>query len=340
MRISCTWTFPPMRIRWPRRRGWHACPASSTPNPMDGCSACSARTTRCTPTNGTCRRSAWSARGTSTAVRRASIIVAVIDTGVAYKDEGEVAEAPEFEGGAVRQPVRLRLGRSGAHRSRRARHAHQRHDRPGHQQQRRPGRHGVQRLDHADQGDLHRLGRRARRAVPVRRVHGRARDPLRSRQRRQGHQPQHRFISAEHGHARRDGVRHRQGRVHRDRRRQRCRNRQPADLPRRVRERDGRCDSGRGGRLQPEARLLLERQRLRRDCGTWRRHQRRPERRRLRGRHPAADARSRRGQRGRVQPVHLLLRRGHLDGDGARERSGSVAHGPGDQDARKRSRRR
>ena len=54
-----------------------------------------------------------------------------------------------------------------AARSRRPRHARQRHDRTADQQQRRHGRRGLQREDHAGQGDRQHVGRHLRRAEPA-----------------------------------------------------------------------------------------------------------------------------------------------------------------------------
>ena len=79
-----------------------------------------------------------------------------------------------------------------------------------------------------------------------------------------------------------DGIRHRQGRLPRDRSRERWRCGQPANLSGGVREGHGRRDGRRRGGFQPGTFVLLERQRLRRDCGPGRRQQRGSEQRRVR----------------------------------------------------------
>ena len=95
--------------------------------------------------------------------------------------QGRVCAGARAQRRTLRQPLRLRLGRCGAVRFQWARDAHRGNDCPGHQQ--RPGhrRDVVQRLDHAHQGHLHGVGRRVRRPVPVRRIDGGTRHPLRSR---------------------------------------------------------------------------------------------------------------------------------------------------------------
>ena len=161
-----------------------------------------------------------------------------------------------------RLAARLHLGRrecDPADRSRRPRHACQRHDRSAHQQRHRLGRRGVQREADAGEGHRHGVGRHLRLAELRHRRYGRARHPLRGGQRRQGHQHEHRPERPERaGRGGRDQVRGGEGRLHRDRRRQRVRGRQPdGGLCRDCESREGRR-VGRRRRSAARASVLLE----------------------------------------------------------------------------------
>ena len=213
-----------------------------------------------------------------------AVIVAVLDGGLAYDTAtyqynaravsvgtrrypalGRVDDSLRRGAGAdrpqpLRRAARLHLGRRRPGRSRRPRHARRRHHRPAHEQRHRRRRHGVQRPAHAGQGDRRRLGlhlRRAERGDDVGRGGG---HPLRRRQRRQGHQHEHRLRGERSAAGDRGGaaLRRRQGRVRDGLRGQRLRGRQPGGAAGRDRRADGRRDLGRRGRPQPQSRPLFE----------------------------------------------------------------------------------
>ena len=157
----------------------------------------------------------------------------------------------------------------------------------------------LQRQDHAAQGAVGArlgLGRRHRR-----------RDPLRRRQRREGHQHDARRCRSRRGAEEGRRVRARQGRHRRVRRRQR----EPRQgrLSGRVSGRDrGRGDAERRG-----DHVLLELRQGHRHRGAGRQHARRPERRRHARRRPAEHDRDRRPDARTTTCVH-----GHVDGVAAR----------------------
>ena len=62
------------------------------------------RTIRSTSTNGTSTGSTWSARGTSTAEAIPALTVAVIDSGLAYIDQGAFRQAPDLAGATFVAP--------------------------------------------------------------------------------------------------------------------------------------------------------------------------------------------------------------------------------------------
>ena len=110
------------------------------------------------------------------------VVVAVLDTGVAYRDWGRFRISPDFRGTRFVAPVRLRqaqplpVGPVGP------RDVRRRRDRRADQQPGRSHRAGVRRLDHAGAGpERERRGRR---------VDDRRRDPLCGQARRQGDQPE------------------------------------------------------------------------------------------------------------------------------------------------------
>ena len=81
-------------IRKPPPRRSRRAPTSSTRRPTTSPCPTSGRTIRSTPISGTCRRCSSNRPGTSTPARPASIIVAVLDTGVAFDNAIFEFDAP------------------------------------------------------------------------------------------------------------------------------------------------------------------------------------------------------------------------------------------------------
>ena len=74
----------PIPSEWPA--SWPSSRTSSTRRRDTAITRCSAPTIRSTPASGTFRRSTWSGPGTSTPAAGADVIVAVLDSGVAFRD--------------------------------------------------------------------------------------------------------------------------------------------------------------------------------------------------------------------------------------------------------------
>ncbi len=229
-----------------------------------------------------------------------SVVVAVLDSGVAYRDAIVRYNATPFRleqngpvypalgivevpfasrsgprsRNALRRAARLRLGRRPAARSRWPWHPCRRHHRPGHQQRHRRRRHGVQRAHHAGQGHRRGVGLHLRQPQLRQRRHGRAGHPLRRRQRRPRHQHEHRTRARRRGAGRRSrrALRRVEGRLRGHRRRQRRRAARtgptaPPTSPPRI---DGAVAVARG-RSRARPRLLLDERPLRGDLGAGRR---------------------------------------------------------------------
>ncbi len=121
------------------------------------------------------------------------VVVAVIDSGVAYTSEPGYAQATDLAGTTFLPGLRLHLGRRQAPRLRGARHPRHRDDRAVHQQQPRRCRHRVQRRRHSGEGGQRHHRRDLRGAERRRCRHGVPGDPLRGGTRREGDQPEPRI---------------------------------------------------------------------------------------------------------------------------------------------------
>ena len=110
------------------------------------------------------------------------VVIAVLDTGVAYRDWKQFPSFARLRPHALRLPLRLRGQQQVSARPQRPRHVRRRDPRRVDQQRHRAHRTGLRRLDHARP--------RARRRRQGRRGHDRARHPLRGHPWRPGHQPQ------------------------------------------------------------------------------------------------------------------------------------------------------
>ena len=96
------------------------------------------------------------------------VIVAVLDTGVAYEDHKKFQLLPDLKGIDVRQALRLRRQHHPRQRRPRPRLARDRHDRAGHEQRHRRRRRRAQRQDHAAQGARRPAARARSAASPTR----------------------------------------------------------------------------------------------------------------------------------------------------------------------------
>ena len=148
--------------------------------------------------------------------------------------------------------------------------------------------------------------------------------PLCGRPRRQRHQHEPRIPGRGRARARRHRLRRRQGRGRGRRGRQQRKRGQPRVLARGLRAVNRRADCGGRRRLQLQSRPVLEQQRVRRGGSAGREPRRGRRRRRLPGWRASGDARSRSGRPRHLQSVRLHLLRGHLDGRAARVGPGSA----------------
>ncbi len=203
-----------------RRAAVERCrPTSTTRRHATASGRCWCPTIRSTRGSGTTPRSTWSAPGTSIPERRrrspwrcstaawptaakccrfnASFSFRIDEGGPVFPALG-AGRRPVCRGArpgrrrSLRRAARLHLGRQRPGRHRRPRHARRGHHRPADEQPRRRRRHGLQRQDHAGQGDRLGVGLRLRQPLLRHRRRGRARHPLRGRQRREGAEHEHR----------------------------------------------------------------------------------------------------------------------------------------------------
>ena len=114
------------------RRPWPLNRASSTRSRIRSRCSPTSRTIRSIQSQWNFQSSTWSARGTSTAAANRRSTVAVIDSGVAYIDQGAFRQAPDLAGATFVVAARLHLGRRHAGRSRGPRDARHGHDRRAH----------------------------------------------------------------------------------------------------------------------------------------------------------------------------------------------------------------